>query len=366
MRVAIIGGGQLARMLAMAGMAMGVRCSFLVEPGEGTSCVEGLGPVVARQDEWGAEEILAALGNPDVVTIERESVDVELLRRLAAFCPVRPGPEAVATLQHRLLEKDLVAGLGLATAPYRGAHTATQVADAVEQLGYPVVVKACRDGYDGRGQWRISNPRQLQDFAASVNRGDWLVEQLIPFDREVSLLGARSSRGEVAFYPLTENHHRDGILVTSMAPAAAISPAVDRRAREYLEALMVGLDYVGVIAMECFLVGEELLVNELAPRVHNSGHWTMRTDTSSQFENHLRAILGMPLGSTRLTGCAGIVNILGDYNREATLHRLPATATLVDYNKSAAPRRKLGHIQVTGANLSQLSRDLEEVKERLA
>lgn len=365
MRVAIIGGGQLARMMAMAGMEIGVSCSFLAETRENTSCVEGLGTVVRRLPGWDARAILAALGHPDVVTVERESVDVEWLRQLARHCPVYPSPEAVAATQHRLQEKDLVTSLGLATGPYRGACTPTQVADAVELLGYPVIVKSSRGGYDGRGQHALGNPEQLQRFCAEEGAGDWLVESRIDFDREVSLLGVRSVSGEVAFYPIAENQHQDGILFTSIAPALGVNKALQRRAREYLEAVMLALDYVGVIAMECFQVGGELLVNELAPRVHNSGHWTMRSEATSQFENHLRAILDMPLGSTQASSCAGIVNILGDYSRSNTLKRLPSSAALVDYNKSAAPRRKLGHVHVRGADHAELSRNLRAVQEQL-
>lgn len=365
MRVAIVGTGQLARMLALAGMEMGIRCSFLAEPGEDTSCVDGLGTVIHRLDEWGPEQTLAALGHPEVVTIERESVDVELLRELAQHRPVYPNPDAVATMQHRLLEKNLVAELGLDTAPYRGANNAAEVTAAIEQLGLPVVTKSCRDGYDGRGQQHLRDEAELARFSEELDSGEWLVESRIDFEREVSLIGVRSGNGTMAFYPLTENQHHEGVLVTSMAPAGDIAPDMAQRAIDYLAAIMSELDYVGVIAMECFVAGERLLINELAPRVHNSGHWTLRSEASSQFENHLRAILGMPLGQTQVSGCAGIVNILGDYDLTATLRTLPAQATLMDYNKSAAPRRKLGHVNITGNDPGELSHDLKRVREHL-
>ncbi len=177
MRVAIVGGGQLARMIAMAGMAMGVRCSFLVEKDESISCVDGLGPLVYRDPAWGAEEILAALGHPEVVTIERESVDVGLLREIATRCPVHPQPEAVATLQHRQKEKDLVAGLGLATAPYQAASDAAEIAAAVEALGLPLVVKACRDGYDGKGQVRVASADDVREAWEEIGRVSAVLEE---------------------------------------------------------------------------------------------------------------------------------------------------------------------------------------------
>lgn len=358
MRVAIIGSGQLARMMAMAGLQIGVRCSFLAEPQESAAPVEGLGALVRRDPAWGATEILAALGNPDVVTVERESVDVELLRALADHCPVYPDPNAVAKLQHRLQEKDLVASLGLDTAPYRGACANEQVAAAAQEIGLPVVVKSCRDGYDGRGQYRIESQQDLLEFSRQESHCEWLVEQKIAFDREISLLAVRSCNGEVAFYPATENRHQDGVLVSSLAPANALPESMQALGENYLRALLQELDYVGVLAMECFVAGDRLLINELAPRVHNSGHWTLRSEATCQFENHLRAVLGLPLGDTRISRCEGIINILGYYDRERIIRQLPAGTALVDYNKSAAPRRKIAHVHVSGDDHCELERAL--------
>ncbi len=362
MRVAIIGSGQLARMLALAGLQMGLRCSFLAEHDEDVSSVEGLGPVVRRAPGAGPLDLLAALGNPDVVTVERENVDVSLLGALTDHCPVYPRPDTVATLQHRLAEKRFIADLGLDTSPFRGATTVAGVADAVRQLGLPVVVKTCRDGYDGKGQWRLRSARDLQAFCRGQEQGDWLVESLIPFEREISILAVRSVNGEVALYPATENSHSDGILLTSIAPSLGLPAAVERRAREYAHALLQSLDYVGVLAMECFVWGERLLINELAPRVHNSGHWTFRSEATSQFENHLRALLGMPLGNTEVSRCEAMINVLGQYNREYTLRQLPPQAALVDYNKSAAPRRKVAHVHISGRDHGEVMQHLGNVQ----
>jgi 5-(carboxyamino)imidazole ribonucleotide synthase len=168
----------------------------------------------------------------------------------------------------------------------------------------------------------------------------------VNFEREVSFLGARSASGDLALYPATENRHRNGVLLTSLAPAPELTPAVDALGRDYLTRLLTQTGYVGMLAMECFVVGEQLLVNELAPRVHNSGHWTLHSEVASQFENHLRAIMGITLGDTRLYRCEGMINILGGYDRDRLLHALPREAVLVDYNKTASPGRKLGHITV--------------------
>jgi 5-(carboxyamino)imidazole ribonucleotide synthase len=365
MKVAIVGCGQLARMMAMSGLQMGIECSFLAGPEEDVRCVRGLGRVLRLQPGAKPAQILAELGHPDVVTVERESVDVDLLEQFTSHCAVYPRPDTIRKLQHRLREKQLIDGLQLDTAPFRGAHTVTQVADAADQLGLPVVVKTASNGYDGRGQTWLRSSGDVSAFCSEERRGDWLVESGVAFEREISLLAARSSTGELAFYPATENRHREGILETSVAPATDLSATLQQRARDYALALLEDLDYVGVLAMECFVVGDRLLINELAPRVHNSGHWTLRSEATSQFENHLRAILGLPLGDTGVTRYEGIINILGNYNAETTLRRLTSRASLVDYDKLPGPSRKLGHVHVSGNDYHDLIQEMSSLQEHL-
>ena len=346
MHVGVMGCGQLARMMALAGWNMGIRFSFLAEQGETTDCVEGLGRIVTRQAGVSAQSVYAALGEPDVVTVEREHVDTALLRELKAFCRVYPDPDFVRNCQDRLLEKEMLAGQGIPTAPHIPANTALQVADAVDRLSLPVVIKTREQGYDGKGQWRITSQQVLREFCAQHRAGDWLVELHVPFEREVSIIAARSANGEVALYPVTENRHDDGILLTSLAPADELAADLLEDARVYMRRLLEGLDYVGVLAMECFVTADAILVNELAPRVHNSGHWTMTGEPTSQFENHLRAILGMQLGSVSVTRYQGMVNVLGGSDRGAVLHELSPESVLFDYNKVDKAGRKLGHINV--------------------
>lgn len=347
MHIGIVGCGQLARMLALAGWNMGLSFTFLADKGESTRSVKGLGRITCRSPQHSPEQVYIAMGEPDVITVEREHVDVELLRALQAHCPVYPNPEAVQACGDRTLEKQLLSSLKLPTAPYVIAYTTQQVADAAHSLGMPVVVKATTMGYDGKAQWHIHNESQLRSFCLENQSGNWLVEAKIDFEREISMLAARSTNGDVAVYPPTENRHQDGILLTSIAPAETVDLDTLGDGYDYIRSLLEAMDYVGVLAVECFVTADGLLVNELAPRVHNSGHWTLRSEATSQFENHLRAILGMRLGSTRVSRFDGIINILGQYDRDQAMHALSRDSALTDYNKSFAPLRKLGHINVS-------------------
>lgn len=360
MRVGIIGCGQLARMMALSGWAMRVDFAFLASAGEGTACVEGLGPVVSHCAGQTPGEVFHALGEPDVVTVERERVDLELLRGLTEFCAVYPNPDAVAACGDRFGEKRLLDSAGIASAPYRIAQSAQDVPAAATQLGLPVVVKNPTEGYDGKQQWHILDEQQLQAFTEQNPPGAWLVESRIAFEREISLIAARSPNGDVKVYPPTENRHHEGILITSVAPADGLEKRIAQTGEQNIRTLLETMNYVGVMAMECFVTADSLLVNELAPRVHNSGHWTMNGDVTSQFENHLRAILGLPLGATSGNQHYGMINLLGDYDHPELLAGLSADAHLHDYNKSPAPRRKRGHINVSSqdrdAVLSELAR----------
>jgi 5-(carboxyamino)imidazole ribonucleotide synthase len=358
MHVGIIGCGQLARMLALAGWNMGLKFSFLADKNESTRCIRGLGRVTTRSPAHSAQQVYIALGEPDVITVEREHVDIELLRGLREHCAVYPDPAAIETCGNRILEKQLLGTLDLPTAPNRVAYTSLQVADAADALGLPVVLKSAMAGYDGKGQWHIHNHEQLSAFCLENQAGNWLVESKINFEREISILAARSTNGDVALYPPTENRHSDGILLTSIAPAGNVSADILAEGFECMRSLLEALDYVGVLAVEFFVTDQGLLINELAPRVHNSGHWTLNSEATSQFENHLRAILGMSLGSTRISSYNGIINILGHYDRDSALRALSGDSTLTDYNKSFAPLRKQGHI-----NVSRSSREdtLEEL-----
>lgn len=346
MRVGIIGSGQLARMMALAGWNMNVQFSFVASPDESTRCVDGLGTQVVFKPGDTPAQVYAAMGEPDVITVERESVDLDLLRGLAAFCAVHPNPDAVEACGNRFREKQLLDSIGLPSAPYRIADSAQQVPQAAMALGLPVVIKNPTEGYDGKQQWHIHNENQLQDFTTENPPGSWLVEARIDFEREVSMVATRSSSGDTVVYPPTENRHHNSILLTSIAPAEGLTDSLREDCKRYICALLDAMDYVGTAAMECFVTADGLLINELAPRVHNSGHWTMLGEATSQFENHLRGILGLQPGSADTTQYHGMVNILGGYEQHAILGALSTQNSLHDYNKTPAALRKLGHINV--------------------
>lgn len=358
MRIAIVGCGQLARMMALAGLPLGLQFSFVADDGGhgDTRCVDGLGIVAPWQPGQWIKLLYDQLGRPDVVTVEKEQVDLELLRELNTYCKVFPSVEAIAHCQRRDSEKKLLEKLKIPAAPY-GYQQPLET--SIEQLGYPVVVKSVDEGYDGKNQWLLHNDHDLQEFKQRGDdgvSGNYLVEAWIRFDKEVSLIAVRSSLGTIRHYPLTENNHSNGILIRSMAPAANIQPQMLKRARNYMDRLLEDMDYVGVLAMECFVSGESILVNELAPRVHNSGHWTQMGSITCQFENHLRAISGLPLGSTQSHGVSGMINLLGI--SEPPINAITGQSSLHWYNKAVRPGRKLGHINFLDTNRDQLEQQM--------
>ncbi|MFK7975918.1 MAG: 5-(carboxyamino)imidazole ribonucleotide synthase [Halioglobus sp.] len=361
MHVGVIGCGQLARMLALAGIGMGIRFSFVNDNGApDTACVDGLGKVVAWNSGDSASELYAALGKPDCITVEKEQVSSELLAALESLCPLLPNRESVEIIKDRRREKALVVESGIPTSRHVVGVSANE---AVAGLGFPVVAKSCTEGYDGKNQWVIRTEQDAQRFDESEDPQNYIIEQFIPFDREVSLVAARNAKGEYAAYPLAENGHDQGILHQSIVPAPDISDAMSEKANDYMQRLMSHLGYVGVLAMELFVRGEDLLVNELAPRVHNSGHWSQHGADTCQFENHLRAICGMTLGSTRIKGYTGMINLLGC--EMPALESIPANASLNWYGKSVRPGRKLGHVNFVDDDRDALVRAMNDFRSQV-
>jgi len=317
--VACIGGGQLGRMLGLAGLPLGLSFRFLDPSSD--ACAREVGELVVG--EYGDPEALdRVVDGADVVTYEFENVPVDAARRVDAV----PGAAALEEGQDRLREKELFRSLRIETARF----------GTLEETGLPALVKTRRLGYDGKGQRRV-------DAAERVG-GDELAEALVPFDRELSIVGVRGRDGETRFWPLAENVHRDGILRVTRAPAVNAPQA---EAEAIGTALMDALDYVGVLAVELFDVGGRLLANEFAPRVHNTAHWTIDGAETSQFENHLRAILGLPLGSTEARGRCVMVNLIGSAPPEKKILALPG-ARLHLYGKAPRAGRKVGHVTLVG------------------
>lgn len=358
MHIAIVGCGQLSRMLALAGIPLGLRFSFIAdEPMQDTRCVQQLGKVVHWEPGQAPEDFYNALGRPTVVTAEKEQIDVALLHSLQPFCDVHPSSASFTVLQDRSKEKLLLADLGISFTPYIHARSAVE---AIEKLSLPLIAKSCRNGYDGKNQKIL---RDLQDAIAFDDKEDiqnHIIEQWVPFEREVSVISVRDRSGNICHYPLTENVHESGILKYSIAPARQVSAIAARTARDSIARIMESTDYVGVMAMECFLTEGQLLVNEIAPRVHNSGHWTQSGCKTSQFENHLRAIAGLPLGSTENHSIAGMVNLIGTGVPSEVA--CSSNSTLHWYNKTERPGRKVGHVNFSGSNHEDLLRTMNAFK----
>ncbi|HUG98420.1 MAG TPA: 5-(carboxyamino)imidazole ribonucleotide synthase [Gammaproteobacteria bacterium] len=340
MRIGIIGAGQLGRMLALAGYPFGLRFVF-VDADEDAPGAQVGRIIHGRFDDPAALAALAA--SVDVVTFDVENVPEAAAAAIAARVPFYPPPEALGAGQDRCVEKRLFRSLGIPTAPFEAVDSQQELVSAAQRIGLPAILKTRRLGYDGRGQRRIEAPSDLDGAYDALGGVPAILEGFVHFERELSLIGVRGRDGRTAYWPLSENVHVDGILRQSRAPWT--DPGLQECAERHLAALLDRFSYVGVLTVEFFLADGTLLANEMAPRVHNSGHWTIEGAVTSQFENHVRAILGLPLGSTAPTGHAAMVNFIG---------RLPALADALqiegahyhDYGKTARPNRKLGHCTI--------------------
>ena len=341
-RVGIVGGGQLGRMLALAGYPLDIRCTTL-DPSVESPAAQVAPAIVGAYDD---REALARLADAvDVITYEFENVPADAARFTAERVAVFPPPEALEVAQDRSREKALFTDVGLSVPTYVEVDSLRAVEEGLQTIGVPAILKSRRLGYDGKGQAVIRDPLLAEDAWRSIGEVPALLEQLVTFDREVSIVAARGRDGDAVCYPLVENVHRDGILWTTTAPAPDVQPDVEVAAEAYIRDVMDRLGYVGVMALELFMVGEKLLGNEMAPRVHNSGHWTIEGAETSQFENHLRAVTGLPLGSSALRGVSMMVNLIGTVPDAAALAAIPGAHVHL-YGKSPRPGRKLGHVTV--------------------
>jgi 5-(carboxyamino)imidazole ribonucleotide synthase len=359
MRLGILGGGQLGRMMALAAHPLGVHCRLL-DPAEGSSAGEVAELVVGRYDD--PDMLDRFVTRLDAVTYEFENVDAAAIDHLEGRVPVRPGRRALEVAQDRLTEKTFFRDHDIETAPFAAADSLEELQAAVEEVGLPAIVKTRRFGYDGKGQVVIRSPDDIIPAWEAVGGVPLLLEGLIPFERELSVLAVRDPVGALAFYPVVENHHADGILRRSQAPAPDLTPALEDRARYYATRVLEDLEYVGVLAIELFQVGDRLLANEMAPRVHNSGHWTIEGAETSQFENHVRAVLGLPLGSTAARGHSAMVNLIGETPDTAAVLRHP-NAHLHRYGKEPRPGRKVGHITVRDDDPERLRQTMDALLE---
>ena len=360
--VAVLGGGQLGRMLGLAGIPLGLRFRFLDPVAGAPAAAVGELVVGALGDEAALAETAA---DAVAVTYEWEGVPATAATFLVAADPARPRrPRAqpLEVAQDRLTEKLACQRLGIPTPPFAAVDTRADLDTAIEAVGgLPAVLKTRRGGYDGKGQAVLREARDVDAAWDQLGGIPLILERFVPFQRELSVIAVRSTAGEAVCWPLVENHHHDGVLRLSLAPALGLSPALQARGEEIAALLATALDHVGVLTVELFEHDGELLVNELAPRVHNSGHWTIEGAETSQFENHLRAVLGWPLGSTAVRGSAAMVNCIGALPDRDAILAIPG-AHLHDYGKTPRRGRKVGHVTVTAPDDATRAERVERVQ----
>jgi 5-(carboxyamino)imidazole ribonucleotide synthase len=350
MKVGIVGAGQLGRMMALAGYPLGIEFLFLDR--DARTPGGQVAPILAG--ELADRGLLGKLSEScDVLTFDWENIPVEALENLPGKARIAPPLRALSAAQDRLSEKRTFELLGIPTTRYSSVDSRAALDAAVRSIGLPGVLKTRRLGYDGKGQFVLRKPADLDAAWAALGSSPLLYENLVPFEREVSVISVRSRDGGLQFYPLNLNVHREGILRLTRAPFgnAALTRQAQRAARRLLE----HFDYVGVLTIEFFVARGRLIANEMAPRVHNSGHWTIEGAETSQFENHIRAICGMPLGSTRARGHSAMINLIGELPTRNELLSNPGLHWH-DYGKQARPGRKLGHITLVDSSAGQRDR----------
>ena len=351
-------------MMALSGAPFGRR--FLVLDTVGDACAGAAAPMVVGDynDQSALTEFAARV---DVATFDFENVPAESAQWLTARVPVFPNPRALATAQDRLAEKTLFREQGIPVPPFAAIDTREQLQAAVAEIGTPCILKTRRLGYDGKGQFRIKSPGDVDAawdaLGAQAARVGLILEGFVAFQRELSVVAVRGRDGEVRAWPLTENWHVDGVLSASLAPAQ-VDDALRATALSHARKLAEALDYVGVFALELFCRDGELLANEMAPRVHNSGHWTIEGSETSQFQNHLRAVLGMPLGDTRMVGYACMLNWLGEMPDPEPVLR-EAGGHWHDYGKASREGRKVGHATLRADSRQELAEALRRVGDAL-
>jgi 5-(carboxyamino)imidazole ribonucleotide synthase len=355
LHVGIVGAGQLGRMLALAGYPLGIRCLFLDR--SATAPAAQVAPIITGELE-DAARLAELAARSDVVTFDWENISGGALAPLEKLTLVRPPRAALEVSQDRIAEKALFSKLRIPVAAHAAIDSQQELIHAARKLGLPGVLKTRRLGYDGKGQFVVRDLTQIDEAWAAIGGMGLIYEKFQDFSREVSIVGARSAQGDTVFYPLSANSHGGGILHYSIAPYA--NPNLERSARTYLKRVMNALAYVGVLTIEFFVVKGRLVANEMAPRVHNSGHWTIEGCVTSQFENHLRAICDLPLGSTRALGHTAMVNFLGKMPDRRRLLQVDGLA-FHDYGKEPRPGRKLGHCTILKSRAGDRNSALADV-----
>ncbi|MDQ3288036.1 MAG: 5-(carboxyamino)imidazole ribonucleotide synthase [Pseudomonadota bacterium] len=362
--VGILGGGQLARMLALSGAPLGLR--FLVMDAADDACAGQFAPMVVG-DYRDAKALAEFASRINVATFDFENVPAESAQWLVERVPVFPIPRALATAQDRLAEKTLFGELGIPVPEFAAVDTREELDAVIERVGVPCILKTRRLGYDGKGQFRLRSASDADAawaaLGAQASTVGLILEAFVPFERELSVIAVRGRDGEFRSWPLTENWHVDGVLSASLAPAR-VDSATAAIAISHARKLADALDYVGVFALELFAHRGQLLANELAPRVHNSGHWTIEGAQTSQFQNHLRAVLGLPLGATDAIGDSCMLNWIGHMPESAPVLREPG-GHWHDYGKAPRAGRKVGHATLRSDSPERLAEALQRIGDAL-
>ncbi len=363
-RIGVLGGGQLGRMIALAGYPLGLQFRFL-DPSGAESPAGQLAPcVTAAYDD--AEAVRGFADGMDAVTYEFENVPAASLDAIGGDALILPPRSALAVAQDRFLEKQCFQELGIATPKFVSVSMPTELDGAVAFLGTPSILKTRQFGYDGHGQSTLRDKRDAGPAWQAVGEQPSILEQRITFDEEVSIIAVRSRRGEIGYYPLAHNTHRDGILRISWVDPTDTTETVAQltlQARAAITKILERFDYVGVLALELFVKQGKIIANEIAPRVHNSGHWSIEGAPCSQFENHLRALIDLPLGETFGHQPAAMVNLIGALPNQSEILRAVPDAHIHFYGKAPRPNRKVGHITVLADNRDQLSAKIVAVTE---
>jgi 5-(carboxyamino)imidazole ribonucleotide synthase len=360
-RIGILGGGQLGRMLGLAGLEMGLEFCFY-DNTEGAVAGQIAPLTLGAYDDW--EKLKTFAADCDLITYEFENVPLETAHFLQAQGKsVFPPPLALEVAQDRVTEKTFLQGLGIPVPLFHPVMTKNDLLDGLGRTGYPAVLKTRRLGYDGKGQAVIRTPDQIESTWEELGGQPLILEAFVPFELEVSLIGVCSRNGATAFYPLTENQHRGGILRQSVARPEGME-ALQAQAVDYALRLMGRLEYVGVLAVEWFVYEGQLIANEIAPRVHNSGHWTQNGAVCSQFENHLRAVLDWPLGDTQVRGQAAMLNLIGVQPDPQAVLAVEGTHYHW-YGKTVRSGRKVGHINLGAGSPEELQGRLEQLRAML-
>ena len=361
--IGILGGGQLGMMLAQAALPLGIRCVFLEDS---ANC-----PARLLGKVFSSEQFEDFAQSCDIFTLEFENTPLKPAQFLESTKTLYPSSFALSVAQDRLNEKNLFNQLDIATVPFMAVHNKADIQAAADKLGLPLVLKTTRGGYDGKGQFVVKSADQIDtawaELGNATKTAPLIAEGFIHFEREVSIIAVRAQNGEIRYYPLVQNEHSNGILAKSTAPAPNVEQLTEQ-AQSNIKKLLEHLNYVGVLTLELFVTSEggaeKLLANEIAPRVHNSGHWSIEGAVTSQFENHMRAVAGLPLGDTAIVKPSVMLNVIGEYPKLDEVLAI-AGVHVHNYDKEEREGRKIAHITVMPSDSSQLDNTVAQVVAKL-